>query len=264
MRLAMVTLLGALLVFASGLLYFSPHTYAEQDRTTITSAPTRSHPAGTDELGRDRAVRIGAALLLSIAGAGVASLLASALSLLLGASAALSPGWFTRVMLYGGDLFLTLPWIFLLMLVRAALPLSLPPVQSGAVTFLLLAVLGAPAFLRVNYQRTSSLLKADWLLQAHAAGLQPVQIGRQMLPHVKPLFWTQFLLYVPACVIAEANLGTLGLGIAEPIPSWGNMLASLQSAALLNTTRLNYLPLAILVVVLVALELMIFGGSHES
>ncbi len=263
MRLAMILFLGVLIAVATSVLWTSPHGYADQDRSIVATGISRIHPAGTDELGRDTSVRICVALLLGLSGAGAASLLASGLALFLGASAALSPPWISRAMLYGGDLFLTLPWIFLLMLVRAALPLTLPPMQSGTITFLLLAVLGAPAFLRVNFKRTSSLMKADWLVQAHASGLRPSQIWRGIFPHLRPLFWTQFLLYVPACVIAETNLGSLGLGIAQPVPSWGNMLAGLQSAALVSRSNVIYLPLAVLVLVLVALELTIFGASRE-
>ncbi len=263
MRVAMLLLLGGLVTVAVLILWTSPHGYAAQDRSVVAAGVSRAYPAGTDELGRDTLVRICAALLLGLFGAGAASLVASGLALFLGGFAAFSPPWTARALLYGGDLFLTLPWIFLLMLVRAALPLTLPPMQSGAITFLLLAVLGAPAFLRVNYRSTSSLLQAGWFVQAHAAGLRPPQIWRQMFPHLRPLFWTQFLLYVPACVIAEANLGTLGLGIAQPVPSWGNMLASLQSASLISTSNLIYLPLAVLVLVLVALELTIFGAHRE-
>lgn len=264
MRVAMLLLLVCLVGVAAALLWLSPHEYAAQDRVFISSTATRTYPAGTDELGRDRAVRISAALILGLAGASLASVLASGLSLLLGGSAALCPNWVGQLVMYVGDLFLTLPWIFLLMLVRAALPLSLPPIESEVVTFLLLAGLGAPAFLRINYKRASALMARGWVLHARASGLRKMQIARHLLPHLRPLFWTQFLLYVPVCIIAEANLGTLGLGIAEPVPSWGNMLGSLQSAALVSTSHLVYLPLAVLVLVLASLELTLFGANSET
>ncbi len=259
MRLAMLAVLGLLLAVAAGILLRSPHGYADQDRDAIASSATKSHPAGTDELGRDRASRISLALLLGLAGASCASAVSGALALGLGAWAASAPAWLSRLVLYGADLFVTLPWIFLLMLVRSALPLTLPPMQSGSVTFLLLAVLGAPAFLRLNFEKIKTLLRADWLLQARASGLRSRQIGRQLLPHLRPLVLTQFLLYIPACLVAEANLGQLGLGLGEPLPSWGNLIASLQSASMTTSSRLIYLPVAILVLVLTALELTLYG-----
>jgi peptide/nickel transport system permease protein len=259
MRLAAFTFLLFLICFATWSVATSPRRYAAQDRSSITAAPSRQHPAGTDELGRDRGSRIAMALILSLGGACAASVLASAGALALGVLCAFGPGWMSTLLLYLGDAFLTLPWLFLCMLVRSSLPLELAPFHSGLVTFALLGVLGAPAFLRLNHTRTAGLARADWLLHAYAAGLKPSQIGAQLWPHLRPMLWTQFLLYVPACLIAEANLGTMGLGLSQPLPSLGNFLADLQTTILLSNSHLIYLPVVILVAALVALEMTIFG-----
>lgn len=261
MRVAGFCFLCALLLLALIRFGQAPQSYASQSREEVAAAASRTHPAGTDELGRDRAARVSLALLLSVGGACCASAIASAVALLLGGFSAFSPRWVSHSLIYLGDLFLTLPWLFLLMLVRAALPLNLPPLQSELTTFLLLAFLGAPVFLRLNHEKTAGLVKTDWMLQARAAGLRPSQVGRGLWPHLRPLLWTQFLLYVPACVIAEANLGTLGLGLSEPLPSLGTFLANLQSEALIGNSRLIFLPVLILVLALVALELTLFGAE---
>jgi ABC-type dipeptide/oligopeptide/nickel transport system permease subunit len=64
----------------------------------------------------------------------------------------------------------------------------------------------------------------------------------------------QFLICVPAFIVAEANLGALGLGVGEPMPSWGAMLLELENSALLARSQWVYLPIALLVVVLLILE----------
>ena len=262
MRLAMLAFLAALLLLAAFTLHSSAHSYAFQDRDSISAPASRANPAGTDELGRDRAVRLAMALLLGLGGSCAASAVSSSLALALGCGATAGPGWLRRVLLFGGDLFLTVPWIFLLMLVRSALPLNVAPLASGLITFLLLAILGAPVFLRMHHERTARLLRADWVLSAQAAGLRPSQMARHLLPHVRPLLWTQFLLYLPACLAAEANLGTLGLGLNQPLPSLGNFLADLQGAVLLGGSRLVFLPIAVLIAALIALELSIFGAEQ--
>lgn len=264
MRLTASCVLGLLLAMACLAIWRSPWNYAAQDRMQTAAGTSAAHLAGTDELGRDRAVRTAAALLLGLGGAVAASALASALAVTLGTAAAFAAPWAGRTLLYLSDLFLTLPWIFLLMMVRAALPLTMAPLQSAAVTFLLLGVLGVPAFLRVHYTRTLSLRRSEWLLHGRATGLRPRQIARQLLPHLQPLLLTQFILYVPACIVAEANLGTLGLGISEPLASWGSMLQSLQSDVLLSSSRLVYLPVALLIVVLTLLELLVFNTGEAN
>ena len=261
MRLAALCLLCLLMLLAAGNVGRAPARYLSQDREQIAAPSSKTHVAGTDELGRDRAARVSLALLLSLGGACCASAIASVVALSLGGFSAFCPRWVSQSLIYLGDLFLTLPWLFLLMTVRAALPLNLAPVPSEIVTFLLLALLGAPVFLRLNHEKTAGLVKADWMLQARASGLRHAQIARQLWPHLRPLLWTQFLLYVPACVIAEANLGTMGLGLSEPLPSLGTFLANLQSEALLGTSTLVFLPVAVLVLALIALELTIFGAE---
>ena len=264
MRLTAAVSLLALLFAAAVAIGLSSWSYAAQDRDAVSATASVHHALGTDDLGRDRAVRLAAAMLLGMAGSVAASAAASALAVGLGSAAAFAPAWVGRALLYGGDLFLTLPWLFLLMMVRAALPLNLPPARSAGLTFLLLAVIGAPVFIRVHYARTVAVRGAEWLLHARAAGHRRLQLARQFLPHLRPLILTQFLLYIPACLIAEANLGTLGLGVSEPIPSWGSMLQSLQNAVFLSNSRLVYVPIAALVLVLILLEFLLFDPKEAN
>ena len=90
--------------------------------------------------------------------------------------------------------------------------------------------------------------------QGRASGLSNPQLIRGLLPHLRPLLVPQFLLCVPVFLVAEANLGALGLGIAEPLPSWGGMLAELNNSAMLASSGWVYLPIACLIVFLLLLE----------
>ncbi len=254
MRLTASLLLLTLAFSAAWVVLRSPFHYADQDREHISAPGSPQHSTGTDDLGRDRTVRIAAALLLGLAGATAASAVASGLAVAVGVTAAFAQPWLGRTLLYLSDLALTLPWLFLLLMVRSALPLNLSPAHSAALTFLLLGVLGWPAFTRANHARASVLRGADWLVHGRAMGLRPLQLARQVVPHLRPLLFSQFLIYVPICVVGEANLGALGLGVSEPLPSWGSLLLSLQHSAILAGTRWVYLPILLLVFVLLLLE----------
>ena len=247
------------MVGAAALLTLRPNaSYATQDRDHPAAAASRDHPAGTDPLGRDRLTRVAAATVLCLGGSVLAATATTAIAASIGMFAALGPAVFSGPLLLVCDAFLALPWIFLLMMVRSGLPLKTAPFASAAATFLILALLGWPACARAVHAGAMAMRNADWMIQARACGL-PVSrlLQRHLLPQILPLLLPQFLISVPAFLMAEANLGTLGLGVSEPLPSWGAMLLELDNSAMLETSRWVYLPIVLLVVSLVLLELLL-------
>lgn len=248
------------ILFALALAFLLRGTVAP-DREAISAGASAAHWAGTDELGRDRAGRMALAFVVGLAGSTAAAFVCTSVTLAAAMVIGFAKPPVRTVLLYCTDLCLALPWLFLLMLVRAVLPLSLPAIASAVVSYALLAVLGWPVYVRSVTARVASLHAADWFLHARAGGLSLRRVVRvHLLPHLWPISLTQFLLCVPLFLIAEANLGSLGLGVSEPLVSWGSLLGDLTSSAQTAATRWVYLPLAMLVATVLSLEVL---GAEE-
>ncbi|MGB7546789.1 MAG: ABC transporter permease subunit [Terracidiphilus sp.] len=250
-----VAILLLLALGAALALRVTRYDYAFQDRDAIMAPSTAQHWTGTDEFGRDRTVRVAAALLLGLTGAAAAAAITTMIAACFGLLAAFSPRPVAAILMFLSDGFLSLPWLFLLMMARSLLPLTASPLETAVTTFLVLAALGWPACARAIYRGAAVLRSSEWMIQGYACGLKTSQLIRlHLVPHLRPLLLPQFLICVPAFIVAEANLGALGLGVGEPMPSWGAMLLELDNSALLARSHWVYLPIALLVTVLLILE----------
>ena len=212
--------------------WLAPASYSRQFRDSVLAAPSREHPLGTDELGRDRFSRLIYGTRVSLALAPAAALVSSLLSGAAGVFAAWKGGWWRRGVEVSSDLFLSLPWMFLLLTVRAALPLNLSPWISVTVTFLLLGVLGWAAPSRVVISGARASCDSDFLLLARAQGCRGLSLlFVHLLPNLRPVFLAQFWTSIPLFILTEANLSLLGLGVMEPLPSWGVLLKELEDVS---------------------------------
>lgn len=208
------------------------HPYEEQFREAIDQPPSKHFWLGTDALGRDRWSRLVYGTRVSLALAPAAAAFSVALAILAGGLA----GYWGRnahtAITSAADVFMAVPWFFLLTAVRAALPLNTGPFVSLLITFVLLGVLGWASPARLISIRTREIAAAGYIRQARATGASRGRILlRHIAPNLAPIAAAQFWTLVPAYIVAEANLGVLGLGVAEPLPSWGALLREMESAS---------------------------------
>lgn len=244
--------------------FLAPYSYSQQFRDSINGAPSAAHWLGTDSLGRDLFSRVLYGTRISLLAAPFASLLATLISGVLGVAAGLLGGWFERAILAVTDLLMALPLFFVLIALRAMLPLEVAPVLSITATFLLLGLLGWPSSLRVIWAAARDLRKSDHLLLARAQG---VGFGRillfHVLPNLRPILLAQFWVTIPFFILAETTLSMLGLGVMEPMPSWGNLLRGLEDVSALASNPWRLSPLVLLVAVVLCFQL-ILSSQEES
>src|SRR5262249_32415646 len=88
-----------------------------------------------------------------------------------------------------------------------------------------------------------SAKERDFVRAARGFGASSAYIlRRHLLPETSSVIITQAALLIPQFILAEVTLSFLGLGVGEPVPSWGNMLGSLQKYYVLQSYWWMFLP----------------------
>jgi ABC-type dipeptide/oligopeptide/nickel transport system permease subunit len=234
----------------------APAGYAKQYREAADSAPSRTHWLGTDEIGRDRFARVLYGTRISLILAPAAALLSTLMAALVGGLAGYLGGAWSRGAMAVTDLFLSLPWLFLLITIRALMPLNVSPLVSVLVTFLVLGLLGWTSAARVLCASAGSLRDSDFVRQARASGVRGARLfWIHVMPNLKPVLYAQFWISIPAFILSEANLGILGLGVAEPMPSWGSLLKELEGLVSVGSEPWKFVPLILLAVVVTSFQI---------
>ncbi|HXY14924.1 MAG TPA: ABC transporter permease [Terriglobales bacterium] len=258
LRLASVGFLCVIFLaglFAGGITHYS---YATQFRELPNAAPSASHFFGTDGLGRDLFARVIYGTRVSLLLAPAAALLSTLIAGVFGAFAGIAGGWCEKAILAAADLGMALPLLFVLLALRAFLPLDLDPILSVVATFVLLGLLGWPSSLRVVWASSRDLRNSDFILLAKATGCPPLRILlRHVLPNLRPVLFAQFWIAIPVYVLTEATLSMLGLGVMEPLPSWGNLLRGLEDFSVVSANPWRICPLILLILVVISFQLIL-------
>lgn len=215
--LALLGLLWGLALLAPLL----PGNPSAVDLGTGLEAPSARHPLGTDALGRDLAARLAHGAQASLLVGLVATLLALALGVPLGACGGYYGGRVDTVVSFLADVALAFPSLLLAMALVAV---------SGARGILpLAAVLAATRWARVaRFARGEfrRLRATEVALAARATGAADLRLlGRHLLPAAAAPILVSAAFSAAAAVLVEASLGFLGLGVAPPRTSWGALLA---------------------------------------
>jgi peptide/nickel transport system permease protein len=189
---------------------------------------------GTDGYGRDEFSRVLFGGQISVAAGITATFVALLAGSIFGIIAGFYGRWIDESLMGVTELFLSLPWLYFLLGVRAFLPLHLSTIRTF---FLLTGVIGLIGWARPARLVRGMVLSSrnrNYVLAARGFGGSDFYLlRRHILPEAFGLLLTQAALLVPRYIAAEVTLSFFGLGVNEPVPSWGNMLSTLQQYSVL-------------------------------
>jgi len=219
--LAMASLVVLALIVLLAIFYpmVSPYRYDHQ--TNDYSAPSSArHLLGTDDSGYDTLTRLAAGARISlIVGAGV-----EALVLLVGVPIGLIAGYYGKWLDVGlmrlTDMMFAFPDILLAILIMAIRGPSLLNI------FVALGITGWPGLARLVRGQALTLRGREYVEAARALGVPSGQIiFRHLLPNLLSPIVVAATIDIAGVIIAEATLSFLGIGVQDPVPSWGKMIS---------------------------------------
>jgi oligopeptide transport system permease protein len=219
-------------------------SYEDTDWYAMNAAPSMDHIFGTDSLGRDIYVRtlIGGriSLLVGIMGA----LVAVVIGTLYGATSGFIGGRVDRIMMRILEILYSIPFMFLVIVLVTLF---------GRNIMLIFVAIGAIAWLdmaRIIRGQTLSLRSKEFIEAAHVCGVSKWNIiTKHIIPNVLGIVVVYATLLIPNMILTESFLSFLGLGVQEPMTSWGALLQEGASTMEIAIWQLGF-PAAFMVVTL--------------
>jgi peptide/nickel transport system permease protein len=207
--------------------------------------PSRGHPLGTDQLGRDVLSRMLYGARVSLAVGFVSVGIATAIGIVLGSLAGYKGGFVDATIMRLVDLTLVFPRFFLLLAVLAFLRPSI---------WTIMAVIGLTGWMGVTRLVRAEFLalkEREFVLWSQAVGATGFRVvWRHILPNAMAPVLVAMTLGIPAAILTESGLSFLGLGVQPPFATWGNILNEGKDAIEIAWWLSFYPGLAILITVL--------------
>jgi peptide/nickel transport system permease protein len=245
-----LAIVSAIILILLGLLtiavaYISQFGFAQQNLLNRVKPPSSNHWFGTDQLGRDVFTRVlyGGRISLLV-GLSVA-FSAGVIGALVGSVAGYYGGWIDNLLMRVTDLFLSIPFLVILIIAAAALGGSLFDIV------LILSLFFWMPDARIVRGVFLSLKEKEFVEAARSSGASNKRIiFYHMLPNAMGPIIVNATLSVAAAILTESALSFLGFGVQPPTPTWGNLLNGSRQFAQLYPWLVWFPGLAILITVL--------------
>ncbi len=215
-------------------------------------------PLGTDRDGRDVLARLLFGARTSLGVALVATLAALLVGAFAGGVAGYRGGLVDDAIMRVAEFVLVLPAVYVVLALRAALPLVLPSWAVFALMAGIFALVGWPWVARPVRTVVATERTKEYAAAAVSLGAGPARVlFRHLLPACRGVVGTQAILLLPGFILAEATLSYVGLGFPETVPSWGSMLHQASNVSAIAAFPWTLAPAAAIFAVTLAANLLV-------
>lgn len=192
-------------------------------------SPGELYLLGTDINGRDVFSRLLFGGRISMTVGFLSLFIVFPIGLLYGGVAGYFGGIVDVLMMRFAEAVMAIPSFYLLIILAAILPSGMTSIQRFCLIIVILALIGWAGFARVVRGMVLSIKKEEFVLAEKTLGASSLRIIlKHILPQTTSYVIIAMTLSVPSYILAESGLSFLGLGIQQPVASWGNMLKEAQ------------------------------------
>ena len=214
--------------------YYQNFAISETDKK-ITPWGNRGYVFGTDEYGRDMLQRLIHGGRISLTVGAISMVISTFIALFMGLTSGYFGGWVDHILMRVADIFNAIPFYPIAVTLSYTIGMKLNESQR---LYLIMVILGILSWMGLARLVRAQLLverEKDFVLAARALGIKQKNImWKHILPNVFNLVIVNITLGYASSLLTEAGLSFLGFGVAQPTPSWGNMLTSAQQSQVIQ------------------------------
>ena len=206
-------------------------SYAIDEDGHLTGWGLKGYPFGTDQYGRDVALRMLAGGRMTMTIGAIAVIISTIIGVIIGGISGYYGGWLDNLLMRFTEIVMSLPFMPLAIVLSAIVGNRLSEVGRISMIMVILGLLSWPSLARLVRAQILSAREQEYVTAGKAMGIREFTlIFRHILPNVITVVIVNTTLAFASCLLTESSLSFLGFGVVEPSPTWGNMLNSAQNS----------------------------------
>ena len=219
-KLAIMSIVILVIVVAMAFIgpHLRPWAYDDQDFSVINKGPDSVHWFGTDDLGRDLFVRCWEGAKISLFIALISTIINVTIGIIYGGISGYLGGQVDMFMMRIVEIIYSIPdllWVILLMVVIG---------QGLGTIILAISITGWGGMARIVRGQILQIKQMEYVLAAKTLGADTSRIiTKHLVPNTMGPIIINLTFQVPGAIFTEAMLSYIGLGLPEPIASWGTL-----------------------------------------
>ena len=232
MAILIILIFTILSIFA----FISPYEANGIELISRLQPPSKTHWFGTDNMGRDYFTRILYGGRISLSVGFLSMLISTTIGTIVGTVCGYFEGKLDSIIMRIVDILMCIPSFFIILILNSYF-------KTGIVTIVcIIGLLGWMGTSRLVRAQTLSVKKQEYVLYAQSLGM-PVHkiILRHIIPNILPTIIITSSISIAGAILTESSLSFLGVGISDPMASWGSML-SMSQAHIENQIYLSIFP----------------------